>query len=1246
MKSGLLIFACLLLNFKIQSQKTVLDQGWTAFSNNEIQLARTYFTQAKKDRTTQREASLGLGFLSLTDKTSQDAFDNFRDFYEGNPTAAPFLSALWHSSVVFELSDRKTGEQVTLLKQIAQADNQDGSLNAQALATLGSHYQAAGDHQKFISTFGQISTLVNWQVCGAFENVSGSGFDKEYEPVKCQENKTFVDKFGAKVNWFDLPVNRHDKWIDLTLCLSWRESIIYAQTFIESNTEQEVQLRIGTSGSVKAWVNDALVLTEEEERNNGIDTYISKILLHKGFNRILLQLGESELGQLNFLARLTNDKGISLSDIKSVSTFQAFEKEKTYISRRLSNFAEAFFIGAIKAHPEQLINYLILTEAYIKNGYYTEASRTLLQAIQLAPKCSYLRNRLAEVYTLADNTYALDETVNWLGQNNSDDRKTLTLLFDDQLSRKDYKAADTTIKRLEKLYGISELSQQKRARLAMADKEHTDPQKMVNEAYKRFPDNYDILWLKCDMETNTYHRAQVSINALKKFLSGTYKESAESLLAENYFAIQDMDNAIKTYEDLVTKYPYRTQYMHELGRCYIARKQYSQAQHWYLNALKVSPQSSYCWNMVGALCEAQPGEKGTVAAYERAMDFDPGSYLARNNYRRAKKLGDIFGFFKNPDITQLLKDAPAASAYPEDNALIIDAETQRVVYSTGSEVRYISLIKLFNSNGIAQLKERTIYYNKLEDLKIEAAEVIKANGTRVKAEIQDAHIVFTSLEPNDAIYLVYHLEERHNTGKIAQYFEDRCSFSSPVPYLHQSYNLLIPTTIKFNYVFSQDSIPVHITELKFMNMYTWEKKDEPGLKPEQNMPPFSDVAQILYLSSIPDWKTVSSWYADLALPKTKSDDDIHRIVSQLLARKENYSDLQKAKILYSYIVSNVRYSSVPFLQNGIIPQKATKVIHTRIGDCKDVATLFVTMCKEAGLKAGLMLINTADQGKTSMPLPSKYFNHCIATLSTSSEKYYVDLTSDWLPFNTLHPGLQNAIALEIRPDSDTTVNKAFVLNPTRGLKNIRHYTTHINIENDQVNIDYTSLKTGFHAAVSRAYFKNIGKTEQEKRIQEFISTDYPGVLVKNMDIENLTNQADTVLSHISFMSDAAFKKAGNIKLLQLPWGNKAHTKDFVFGPHRSYPIKLNDNVDDASETLIVRIPPTEKLAETPKNIHYSCSLAEYKLEYKISGSEITMERNLKFKTDIVPLEKLSEFKEFYSKVVAADDKGLVFRNGN
>src|SRR6185436_7664790 len=99
---------------------------------------------------------------------------------------------------------------------------------------------------------------------------------------------------------------------------------------------------------------------------------------------------------------------------------------------------------------------------------------------------------------------------------------------------------------------------------------------------------------------------------------------------------------------------------------------------------------------------------------------------------------------------------------------------------------------------------------------------------------------------------------------------------------------------------------------------------------------------------------------------------------ELFPGNEKLSDLQKAKRIYDYVVKEIRYSSVDFRQSGLIPQSTANTLNSRIGDCKDVSTLFIAMCREVGLDAKLTLVCTNDNGSNFLFMPTVDFNHCIA----------------------------------------------------------------------------------------------------------------------------------------------------------------------------------------------------------------------------------------------------------------------------
>lgn len=1219
-----------------------LNKGWEAFYENKITDARGFFINAVNEQSSRQEALLALSFLAAIDKTDQEAFDYFVKFYDNCPNTKPYLLALWNSNCVFKWYEKKTEAQINFLKKIIKEPVLDGTVRALAQGMLGYQFEFLNNDKASIEAFNKIGSLENWQIVGEFENISGSGFNKKYAPVNSPDStKIFINKLGASVNWFRLPPNRRDKWIDIQYPLMLKETICFAQTFVQSDDERTIQLRVGTSGSLKIWLNDCEVFAEPKERNNDLDTYIVEVKINKGYNRLLLQIGESELNRLNFLARITNDNGDPIQALKTYNTVKPYTVASTCTSKQVKLFAEDYFEKAIKTHPGDIINYLLLIEAYRRNGKHAESRRIIQAAQKMAPRCSYFYARLKDSYAMDDNETGRNEATNWLKENDPTHLISLNLEFEDQFSKKEYVKAREVLDQMEQLYGINEKTTLKKLRLIVQTKPVSDQVSAIDAAYAKYPDDYSIVQYKHDEELYLKNNNSRAIDILKKYQKAHYSQNIAAQIGQEYERKDEWNKAVKTYQAILEKYPYSTGYMQKIGNYYSQHHDYENAALWHQKALGMAPYSSYSYGALARIYEAQKQNNKAIESYKKSISYYPDAFENRKDLRKLENKKDVFSYFEKPDAVKLFKAAPGIEAYPEDNSLILYQEKQKVVYPDGvSEEKYFLLVKVFNADGIEQWKEQTLDRTSDESLTVETVEAMKLNGNKVKAEINDNQIVFTTLEPGDAIYLVYKVEKRHLVISQKNYFADTYCWTSAIPYLKSKYSLLIAPDIKFRTAFTNDSIvPVKAKNDEF-DSYTWEKTNQNSIRYEDKMPSINEISQTIFLSSMPDWGSIINWYADIALPKAEVDDEIKEAVAKIVAGKENMSDLEKARAIFSYIVNNVRYSSVPFMQDGIIPQKASKVLNTKIGDCKDVSILFVAMCRAINLEASLVLVNTEEKAKNGMLLPAINFNHCIAVLQINKDKYYADLTSDIVSFNAFNFYQLNSFALEITHNKDE-INQG-MNSPTR-VKNTYHFNATVDLSNDNtIVVNYTSTRTGMEAALMRYYYKNIGRSEQEKILKKVISIDFSDVKIDTFEMINLFDQNDTVISRVKYTAYNALKKASRFELFSIPW-TKASAQDFSFDSERKYPISLEDLLSDGGKTerMTLNIPSGKKIAEAPENVSYSCDIADYSLSFKLSTNKLVAERIFKYKKDVVPLNKINEFKEFYNKVIEADTRDIV-----
>ncbi len=1247
MRKHFLLFVLLFTSLWSVAQQAKLDEGWEAFNTNNPKKAIKLFTEAASNDATAEEALLALTLLNSEEGNTVEAMENFNQFYKKSANPYPYMDVFFYTAGVAYGNGEKSKDRLKYLQAFLKDPKLPGTLAAKIHSTLGHHYETIGKFKDANKEFAQIGSITNWMSVGSFENISASGYDKGYEPIdNASVTKTFKNKYGANVNWFTLKDSRTDKWVDNEYYFYAGNSIIYSQTFVNSPIEQKVQFRIGVSGSLKMWLNDNLIASEIEERNNGTDSYWVSVTLKKGYNRILIQIGESDANNSNFMLRITDDNGNNIQGL----TFD--DKKDQVYDKGSVEFAPipqgtlAFFEQLVKDKPT-FFNHILLAKLYTNLDMRLLARKTLKKAEEMAPKSSYIQLKLVQVYQSEGNRTAIAKVVEWLKDNDKENIVSLDLFFDEAIENENYEKADSLLEALQSKLGAgAESVYEKKMSLYGAQEKNELLIKIIDEAYDNYPKNYLFVLYKSYLEQGKKNHSG-AMKVMEKYNKKTYNTSAMKRLASMYFENSKVAAGLELYKEMIKNDPIAVGIYSELADIYVQLRQYDAAIELMDQAIDIAPYIGKYWSM-RAKCYAEQN-KETVAKtnYRRAIELTPTYFDARRKLRKLNgKKEDIFSNFDETDVYAAFAKAGKAEDYPDDNSVILVNSVQRVVYSDGvSEEKHTLVAKVFNAAGIDDWKEYGISYYGSQNVTIEKVEVLKANGSKLEAERNGGNIVFTNLEAGDGVHITYKVEN-YQSGKLAPYFTDKHYFDLFYPVVKSSYSLLIHPDIKFKHQFTNGGFEPKKEEREGFDYYHWEKNDVAALKGESFMSEITDFGEVLDISSFPDWKFISNWYSDLAKTKAKSDYEVKEIASEIFKNAEGLSKVEKVKLVHNYIVENVRYSSVSFRQSGLIPQKASKVINTRVGDCKDVSTLFVALCREAGIdSARLVLINTRDNGKKDLLLPSIDFNHCIGNITADGQEYFVELTSDKNGFGTFPNTLKNAFALKIYDENEPTSEEPFFLAPKTKIPDNIIRNVDVEFKGKEMLIDIKSLKTGDWASDMRYRYADIPESERRKKLLQSLSGDNASVKLNSFSFERLDEISDSLNYTYNYNLGNATTVITGLNIFSLPWADKISSISFMSNEERKYPINFWDYLefDKAKETISISFPTGTKLAEMPKNVSLSCSAADYKITYKMEGTKLVAVREMIVKKDVVNPNEYDELKSFFEKVVEEDTRQLAFK---
>ena len=328
MKS-LIVAALLLCGYTSFSQDKPYKKAWDALNENKRTEAAEFLQQAMNDPATAQDAFITNLYLKSYNGKENEVTDFASSFYEKATNPYPYIYALWFNKAVLGGYGKKTAtSQLKLMDQLIADPNAPGTLVAAANYQKEMHFLFSGDFDKTSLYSNKIGNIRNWQFTGPFENLSESGFYKNYGPLEHPEPAAvFKSLTNADVKWFTPAEEIKDGWTPISYQFNKNAAVVYAQNFVTSPSDQAVYCNVGFTGAIKVWINDELVISEAKELTTEMDHYTVKYDLKKGINRLLIQLSYTNISYPSFAVRFTDEKFKSISNITGSSTYSFLSEE-------------------------------------------------------------------------------------------------------------------------------------------------------------------------------------------------------------------------------------------------------------------------------------------------------------------------------------------------------------------------------------------------------------------------------------------------------------------------------------------------------------------------------------------------------------------------------------------------------------------------------------------------------------------------------------------------------------------------------------------------------------------------------------------------------------------------------------------------------------------------------------------------------------------------------------------------------
>ncbi len=491
------------------------------------------------------------------------------------------------------------------------------------------------------------------------------------------------------------------------------------------------------------------------------------------------------------------------------------------------------------------------------------------------------------------------------------------------------------------------------------------------------------------------------------------------------------------------------------------------------------------------------------------------------------------------------------------------------------------------------------------------------------------------------------------------FYQDNWSFQGRLPVMMSRFALNLPSGWKASSItFNHAEVKPNINGTN----YIWEVRNLAPIPPEPMSPSVRNIAPRIAVNYAPDnasqavnrafadWTAVSRWGSNLHDPQVIVDDAVAAKARELTVNSK--TELEKIRAVGSY-VQNLQYISIDIgvgYGNGMIPRPSNTVLNRGYGDCKDKANLMRAMLKVLKIEAYPIAIYSGDPNfvREEWASPGQ-FNHCIIAVKVGDETVaptilnhaklgrllIFDATDPYTPVGDLPDYLQGSFAL-IMAGEKGGLSKMPITPPETDLLE-RNVEVNLSAEGG-IKGTISEKANGQTSTAFRRELRALSASQYKQAIEGWLTRGSTGAqLVKltsndkqanasfDLDVEfSAPNYAQLMQNRLLVFKPVIVGRRGGIFLTELK---------------RDQPVMLDSN--SMRETVTFNLPNGFVVDEMPDAVSLETPFGKYTTRYETKDNKLVFTRSLTTTRTTVPVEKYNSVKDFYTKIMAAEQSPVV-----
>ncbi len=1265
----------------ISNQANAQTTGWELVEANDFVAARAAFESDLQRDPQNEQALVGMLFCTETVNEEEPYIQNVNQL----------LRSGWQPHYVWLFDHLFEGRPEDLLRQPLPVPLRIPMIIATADSLM--RFRRVAESKALYSG---IIPDWNWSIVGPFDNMGGSGFVEQgpVEMTAFDPQLKYKNEEGSEFSWLQRRLREPISAINFDLLPRHNGlATYYANTFVTLPTARRVQLGISRNTPMKIWLDDQLLA--ELGRSFSPREWDAETLtfdLPAGTHRLLIKLsefpidaedspialefddvdrgGEHELNTFDtyssayygysnrqsaaFQIRLTDPaNGLLFSDVttdyqgiyqpaplapavdyqnrkyleyfrlqaESGEMWRMYLLSKAFLLADAKEEAEAFFAAYKSAHATSAFARYLLAKCFDANGKGERAEALL-----------------SEMDTVATPTFA--ELYNRFQKINKDQEEVK------------YVGA------LEQLLGISPANWEimntyldflkEKGRKEQVKNWVNDFLKYNNtEKWKKRLETY----LKEDSYKPETFKPQSDKQRLKDYKEAK-KELKEQFSIEHYLKVidyyqykEDEESVLATYDEILAGMPWASHFILNKASYLFEKERSTEALNLLTNLLKVEPYSPAVYELLGDISIEQKNETEALRWYRQAEKVSGENSRYSGLRDKVEKLDNrkkYTGYFRPVPLAQVAKDQSGIAQYADEEAVVLLFSAQNTYLRDEHKIESVrkAAIRILSEAGAKNWTEADLR----QIGQINSAKVLKKDGSITSPELGYGMAVFKNLQAGDVI-LVEGTTEMGVSEEIASDFWDLHIPSWQVPVLRATAELLAPADLKLFFAANRiEATPTSQRDTGDFKLYTWEWQHVPKMENEEAAPETYDNFAWLMMGTMQDWSPVVRWYERQTYCRTEPNYEVLEKARQIIRPGMQEEEIVEA--LHTFIVREINYSYVPFLNNNYIPKKPGETISGKVGDCKDVATLMIALLREYDIPAWYTLVSTHSFSNKEMRPTIYAFNHAIVAYELKDKQLrFADLTTDYFPTGVLPSGDSHAWGLVIR-EGETQVRRLpdHALDPA--VTRIEIDATATLDQEGNLQVDLRTVQHGTAAGHWRELLQRANVADRQKLLTDYFSG---GVLthlnLNRYECQNLDSINAPLSVRLQITAYNQLDRVSGIYIMPLPLPLSTPTEKTLFSAKRYNDLDLDALFELAPvlETVELILPKGYMLAEMPENQQFSSPFGDYSLSFQKTTAGLRIERHVQFRQRFVEYGDFQELKKFYLRMLDADDLLLALK---